>query len=143
MNIALDWLEVLWTLSALVALAVAIWNLRDALTDRDYVRQRRLNGLLRTVTENAILEESMRVIKAGALIVAGLASLHVPNTASTTSQYFEAGVAVRLALVVVNVLILATGVQVRILRHRLREYHRDAPAREHDTIGERPKEVSS
>lgn len=69
------WLELGWTLAALVGLVFAVWMLRDARDDRRYLRASGLNGSRLLVANGAIRWEWIRAIKMGLFLVVGLGAL--------------------------------------------------------------------
>lgn len=88
------WLELAWSLAALVGLGFALWMLRDARADRRYLRASGLNGSRMLVANGAIRWEWIRAIKMGLFLLVGLGAMTRPNA----HQALTAGMALYSAL---------------------------------------------
>lgn len=76
-----SFLELGWTVAALVGLGFTLWMLRDALDDRRYLREARLNGSRLLVANGAIRWERIRAIKMLLFLLIGLGAMTRVNPA--------------------------------------------------------------
>lgn len=81
-----SWLEVGWTLAALVGLLFALWMLRDARGDLRALRRARLNGARLIVARQAVRWEWIRVGTQLLLLLVGVSAMFRPNQVITGTQ---------------------------------------------------------
>jgi hypothetical protein len=114
-----DWLEVAWLASSSATLALA--GLNAALAARDWhgVRRAGQNGALRLWATGMLVLTVVFALKGGLAVVAGVASLLVPNA---PPPGWGLPALVRAALVAMNALMLVAAAALLLLRHRLRAY---------------------
>lgn len=94
------WLEVGWSLAALVGLAYTAWMLRDARADRRYLRASGKNGSRLIVANATIRWEWIRAIKMGLFLLVGLGAMTRVNPPQTLTwgQVFYSALALYVPL---------------------------------------------
>lgn len=104
-------LEISWFLIGLVALAAALWNLTDALTDWRWVWDAHAPAPLRRVARAALVRAAGWTVKAALLVWIGAAAMLLPPTPVPPAPDPLAVVALRLSTVAALILValLMTG----------------------------------
>ena len=115
-------IEIIWTVAALLTLFVSIWNMYDAIRDRQAISDDPENAVIRSWANGGIWAEVIRMAQVGLLMIIGVGAMTQPPSAPPTKPPTTTAIILTFALLGACALISAGAIHDLWRRRRLRSF---------------------